>query len=128
MMAVRRLGEELDPGTLRGEVTLVPVVNEPAFHRGTRTADDGLDLARTCPGRPDGSETERVAHALSELIRSHDHFIDLHTGGTASRRGTRSAASRHRSTGATRASALTGAVSLSAFTPFPTSTRAMGWW
>jgi predicted deacylase len=62
-------------------VTLVPVVNEAAFRLGRRTADDGLDLARTCPGRPDGSVTQRVAHSLSELIRTADAYIDLHTGG-----------------------------------------------
>ena len=67
---------------LRGKLTLVPVVNEAAFARGSRVADDGLDLARTCPGRPDGSITEQTAHALSELIRSADYYIDLHTGGT----------------------------------------------
>ena len=67
---------------LRGTVTLVPVVNEPAFRRGSRVADDGLDLARTCPGKPDGSITERIAHDLSELIRGADYYIDLHTGGT----------------------------------------------
>lgn len=67
---------------LRGTVMLVPVVNEPAFRRGSRVADDGLDLARTCPGKPDGSVTERIAHELSELIRGADYYIDLHTGGT----------------------------------------------
>lgn len=67
---------------LRGRVTLVPCVNEAAFWRGARTAEDGLDLARTCPGKPDGSITERTAHALSELIRQADYYIDLHTGGT----------------------------------------------
>ena len=50
--------------TIRGKLTLVPVVNEAAFARGNRVAEDGLDLARTCPGRPDGSITERTAHAL----------------------------------------------------------------
>lgn len=69
--------------TLRGRLTLTPVVNEAAFARGQRVAEDGLDLARTCPGRPDGSTTERAAHALSELIRAADYYIDLHTGGTA---------------------------------------------
>jgi predicted deacylase len=81
--AIRRLGEVLDPTRLRGKVTLVPVVNEPAFSRGSRTAEDGLDLARTCPGRPDGSITERIAHALSRLIRSADLYVDLHSGGNA---------------------------------------------
>ena len=83
MAAVRGLIKTLGARQLRGRVTLVPVVNEPAFRRGARAAEDGLDLARTCPGRPDGSITERVADALSQLIRSADYYIDLHTGGTA---------------------------------------------
>jgi predicted deacylase len=82
MAAVRRLMNVLRPEDLRGRVTLVPVVNEPAFRLGHRIAEDGLDLARTCPGRPDGSVTEQIAHALSALIRAADYYIDLHTGGT----------------------------------------------
>src|SRR5947209_7577025 len=64
MAAVRRLLREIDPARLRGRITFVPVVNEPAFERGRRTAEDGLDLARTCPGRDDGSMTERIAASL----------------------------------------------------------------
>jgi predicted deacylase len=82
MAAVRQLALELRPEELRGRVTLVPVVNEPAFRLGQRCAEDGLDLARTCPGRADGSVTERIAFELSRLIRSADLYIDLHTGGT----------------------------------------------
>src|SRR5688500_13219448 len=83
MAAVRRLIGELDPSALRGTVTLVPVVNEPAFARCARMADDGLDLARTCPGRDDGSITERIAAALARLIRGADYYIDMHTAGVA---------------------------------------------
>jgi predicted deacylase len=83
MVAIRRLAGLVQPAMLRGRLTLVPVVNEAAFARGQRVAEDGLDLARTCPGRIDGSITERTAHALSELIRGADYYIDLHTGGTA---------------------------------------------
>ena len=81
MWAIRRLKSALLPEALRGSVTLVPVVNEGAFWRGERTAEDELDLARTCPGRADGSITERVAHAVSALIREADYLIDLHSGG-----------------------------------------------
>lgn len=83
MAAARRLACDIRVGSLLcGRVTIVPVVNEAAFCRGSRTADDGLDLARTCPGRADGSITEQVAYTLSALIRSADYYIDLHTGGT----------------------------------------------
>jgi len=83
MAAIRRLIQEIDSDQLQGRVTLVPVVNEAAFFLGRRTAEDGLDLARTCPGRADGSITERTAHAVSELIQNVDYMIDLHTGGNA---------------------------------------------
>jgi predicted deacylase len=81
MAAVRRLIGLLQPEQLRGTLTLVPVVNEPAFRLGRRAAEDGLDLARTCPGWAGGSVTERIAFALSALIRTADYYIDLHTGG-----------------------------------------------
>lgn len=83
MVAIRRLMTLSELQTIRGRLTLVPVVNEAALARGSRVAEDGLDLARTCPGRPDGSITERTAHALAELIRAADYYIDLHTGGLA---------------------------------------------
>lgn len=66
----------------RGELILVPIINEAAFLRGHRCAEDGLDLARTCPGDPGGSITEQTAAALSALIESADFYVDLHTGGT----------------------------------------------
>jgi predicted deacylase len=82
MAAIRRLICEIPADKLRGRVTLVPVVNEPAFVRGQRTAEDGRDLARNCPGLADGTITEQIAATLSDLIRTADFYIDLHTGGT----------------------------------------------
>jgi len=81
MAAIRRLANALTPGELNGRLTLVPVVNEAAFLNGNRTAADDLDLARVCPGDPDGSVTLRTAVALSALIESADYYIDLHSGG-----------------------------------------------
>lgn len=68
--------------SFKGRITIVPCVNEQAFQLGQRCASDGLDLARTCPGKVDGSITERTAFELSEMIRAADYYIDLHTGGT----------------------------------------------
>ena len=53
----------------RGTVTLVPIVNESAYLRGHRCGDDGKDLARTCPGRADGTVTEQMAWVLSDQRR-----------------------------------------------------------
>ena len=86
MVAIRALMSELAPlhgsQELAGTLTCIPVANELAFARCARTAEDGLDLARVCPGRPDGSITERVAHELSSMVHQSDYYIDLHTGGT----------------------------------------------
>jgi predicted deacylase len=68
--------------SFRGRITFVPIVNESAFLRGHRCGGDGKDLARTCPGLADGTETEQIAFALSGLIRSANFYVDLHTGGT----------------------------------------------
>jgi predicted deacylase len=68
--------------SLRGALTLIPVVNRSAYQRGHRLGDDGKDLARTFPGRKDGTIADRVASALSRLITEADFYIDLHTGGT----------------------------------------------
>ena len=83
MEAIRRLRSRVSPAMLRGRLTLAPVVNEAAWWRGHRVAaEDGLDLARICPGKPDGSMTERTGHALATLIHDANAYIDLHTGGT----------------------------------------------
>lgn len=82
MVVVRRLIRQIKPSQLRGRLTLIPVVNEGAYWRGHRTADDGLDLARSFPGKADGSVTQRTAHAAASAIRGADYFVDLHTGGT----------------------------------------------
>ena len=71
-----------DLGSLSGKLTLVPVANLSAYHRGQRCGDDGLDLARTFPGDSNGSVTQRAAFELTSLIAESDLLIDLHTGGT----------------------------------------------
>jgi predicted deacylase len=83
ILAVHRLARMLPTLSLRGSVQLVPLVNESAFARRARCGEDGKDLARTCPGRADGSPTEQIAHEVSGLIRGADFLIDLHTGGVA---------------------------------------------
>jgi predicted deacylase len=82
MVAARRLIDSAQPELASGRLTVVPIVNEAAYARGNRVAEDGVDLARTCPGRAEGAVTERTAYALAELIRTADYYIDLHTGGT----------------------------------------------
>lgn len=81
MAAVRQLRTRISPEKLSGRVTLVPVVNQPAYERINRRGPDDLDLARTFPGSPDGSITQQIAHEVTQIIKFVDYMIDLHTGG-----------------------------------------------
>ena len=70
------------PGCLaNGSVTIVPVSNESAYANGSRFGEDGLDLARICPGSSNGTITEIAASHISVLVKEADYFIDMHTGG-----------------------------------------------
>jgi N2-acetyl-L-2,4-diaminobutanoate deacetylase len=81
--AVAILAHKLKDETLLGRVLLVPVMNPLARLSGTRlTEQDGKNLARSFPGRLEGSETERLAAALFEhLVMPASFVIDLHSGG-----------------------------------------------
>ena len=82
MQCIHRLMDSLPGQLLRGKLSLVPCVNVEAFLLGNRKASDDLDLARICPGDPQGTITMQVGHELTGLIKSADYYIDLHTGGT----------------------------------------------
>jgi predicted deacylase len=66
-----------------GELRLAAPAHPAAWAARTRRSPiDGADLARSFPGRPDGSATERVAHALTmQLIQGSDLVVDLHSAG-----------------------------------------------
>ena len=85
VVACLRLAEELADIPLRGRLRLVPVAHEAAHLASTRSSPrDGLNLARTFPGDPDGGPTERLADALRrQVINGSDLFVDLHSAGTA---------------------------------------------
>jgi uncharacterized protein len=81
--AVREMARELDPATLAGAVIAVPVVNTPMFAARTAFVSpiDGLNLNRVAPGRPDGTVTELIVHALfTEILSLATHHIDCHGG------------------------------------------------
>ena len=62
MEAVRRVYKivEAVQSKLRGTLTLVPVVNQPAFELADRTGNDKLDLARICPGKKKGARVNKL--------------------------------------------------------------------
>ncbi len=67
-------------GLLKGTVVAVPIVNIPGYLRQQREFEDGVDLNRVMPGKPDGNESALYAHRfLDRVVSSFDYLVDLHT-------------------------------------------------
>ena len=84
-LALSRLMAGLDPDALAGALIVAPLVNAAAAAAGTRcTPADGGNLARSFPGDPAGSYTQRLAALVAQqVIERADALVDLHSGGTA---------------------------------------------
>ena len=81
IIAANHLISTLSPQLKRGKLTVISIVNTTAVANGSRYGSDGLDLARVCPGDPQGSVTEMDAAKISAIIVQSDYLIDMHTGG-----------------------------------------------
>jgi len=81
MYAAREIVRRLDGKLIKGKVIVVVNTNDSACALGLRVGEDGLDLARICPGDETGSPSQVAAAEVSRLIRKCDYYIDLHTGG-----------------------------------------------
>jgi predicted deacylase len=82
-IAISRLAQTLDPGTLQGRLILIPALNMPAAANGTRLSPvDQRDINRCFPGNPRGTFSEMLAHFVdSMLLPMVDVSVDLHTAG-----------------------------------------------
>lgn len=84
IIALQRLREVLDPvNDLRGTVILIHIANLPSFVHRTiyRNPWDQKNLNRVYPGNPNGTVTERIAHAITtQIIAKSDYLVDMHAG------------------------------------------------
>jgi predicted deacylase len=77
---IQRMFAELPIDELRGTVVGALVLNVPGLIREQRVFNDGQDLNRIAPGRPDGTTSQVYVHRIIQrLIRHFDVFVDLHT-------------------------------------------------
>ena len=83
ILALQQLRAAIDPGKLRGTVTMVHVANMPSFLGRTVyfSPVDGKNLNRCYPGNPKGTICEQIAHAITtQVIEPADCLLDLHCG------------------------------------------------
>ncbi len=81
VQAIQDVFAALNTDEMHGRLIAVPAANPPAVQAVQRLSPiDLLNLARTFPGKKDGSVTERIAYYLGELIIPQaDLFLDLHS-------------------------------------------------
>ena len=82
-IAIARFLRGLDLKALRGRIACLMVANPLGFRGYNRlTPQDGMNLNRVFPGKPDGSTSEQIAHRVLELaLATGDVMLDLHSGG-----------------------------------------------
>lgn len=83
IQAAIRLQEEFSLRQVAGSVSIIPLINLPAQYRYTEylCPVDGKNINFSFPGRPDGSFTEALCHAIQyEWCAGADCYIDLHGG------------------------------------------------
>jgi len=78
---IERVLADLESGGLeiaRGTLTLVPVTNPLAYHKGERNGERNLNRNLRPTDTPQDFE-DRVANALCPLLAQHDVLLDLHS-------------------------------------------------
>lgn len=83
VQAAIELAGELEPEQIAGKIAVIHLMNPTGFAHRTMSLvyEDGKNLNRVFPGRPDGTLAERIAHTVTEcFLRRADAYIDLHGG------------------------------------------------
>jgi predicted deacylase len=83
ILALQKLRAHIDEAHLHGALLMVHVANMPSFLGRTVyfSPVDHKNLNRCYPGHPDGTVSERIAHAITtEIIEQADYVLDLHCG------------------------------------------------
>jgi predicted deacylase len=80
-LTLTTLATELDGGSLRGTVYLIPAANPAALEVGTRINPDHHYLNRRFPGASSGTLTDQLAYRVFEEVTGlADWVVDVHSG------------------------------------------------
>ena len=82
-LAALRLAQQVQPEHVHGSLVIIPLLNRPGFFERSVyvNPEDGQNLNRAFPGKPDGIWSERFAHhLLNDVVLHVDRAMDLHAG------------------------------------------------
>lgn len=78
-----RLGRQISPEQLSGNLRIVPICNLPGFlgRHEVQCPIDGKNLNRVFPGSTDGSYTDHLAHLVYQnVVKGSDYVLNIHGG------------------------------------------------
>src|ERR671932_218745 len=82
-LAALRLARQVQPEHVRGSIVIIPLLNRPGFFERSVyvNPEDGQNLNRAFPGKPDGSWGERSPPPLLKIVVLHGvRPMDPHAG------------------------------------------------
>jgi len=83
ILALQKLAQAADAASLSGTLIIVPLINVASFAQKVPHVNpvDGRNMNRFYPGKPDGTQTERISWAIAkQVVERSDYLIDLHGG------------------------------------------------
>lgn len=83
ILAAKQLADSITPESIKGSLVIVRTAHVSAFEERSPYVNpyDRKNLNRSFPGKPKGSQTERIAYHLSnDLIQHADFVLDVHSG------------------------------------------------
>src|ERR1041385_6971863 len=83
IIALEKVIQSLDPAQISGTVVVLPLVNIASFEQKVPHVNpvDGKSMNRFYPGKPDGTQTERVSYAITkQVVERCDYLVDYHGG------------------------------------------------
>jgi len=86
IIAVQELLKEINPENINGSLIIIPIANVESFQKRTPFVNplDQKNLNTAFPGSSNGTQTDQIAHLITnEIISNSTIFLDIH-GGDAS--------------------------------------------
>ena len=83
IIALEELIQSLDPAQVAGTVIIVPLVNIQSFEQKVPHVNpvDGKSMNRLYPGKPGGTQTERISwNVTRQVLDRSDYVMDFHGG------------------------------------------------
>jgi predicted deacylase len=83
ILALQKLAHSIDPATLSGGVIIAPLLNVGSFSQIVPHLNpiDQKNMNRFYPGKPEGTQTERISWIVTrQILDKSDYLVDFHGG------------------------------------------------